>query len=359
MSKPSNTSEEKEELQHPAATSNVEFQAPAEKISDLRSRIEKAKAQVEQMERELKDLCDEEAATTEASAPNSCAPVSEPIHLEIIPSIPKVEKIGLDITRQKDIPQTPSWANLSVLHIHGDHWIPESAVQSIACILQQTTRLVTCSVSIGMDTDIDYTGEIYLPHLKFLSVKETVPYHFPGLLKFINAPALEALHLGGLYSEGSLAILFQRSLTLQHLDVELGMDFFLGLLTEALYYCSSLQSLFISRPKWYVDVLQYRGQDFPPSFSDSFFNSFTCNGRRGYLCPNLHTFILKGGIYARVNAIRQFLTKKSKGHGTAGLNSWKEVGVNLIENCVEPDCGSQMRQLVAEQRAAGLNVSLS
>ena len=47
---------------------------------------------------------------------------------------------------------------------------------------------------------LQYTGEIYLPHLKFLSVKEIVPYRCPGLLKFINAPALEELDLGGTYT---------------------------------------------------------------------------------------------------------------------------------------------------------------
>ncbi len=311
------------------------------------------------MERELKDLCDAEAATTEASAADSCAPVSKPIHLDIISSIPKVENIGLEVVRQKDLPKSSRWANLSVLHIHGDYWMPETAVQSIAFILQQTTRLVTCIVSIRMNTDIGYTGDIYLPHLTFLSIEEIVPYRYPGLLKFINAPALEELDLGGSFNEGSLAILFQRSLTLQRLHIEFDTDYFLRHLVEALHYCPSLQSLSISRSKFYVDALKYRNPNLPPTFSDLFFYAFTFNGPRGYLCPNLHTFILRGGMFARVNAIRQFLTRKREGHGIEGLNSWAEVVVNVIDNCVEPDCGSQLRELVAEQRAAGLNVSLS
>lgn len=58
-----------------------------------------------------------------------------------------------------------------------------------------------------------------------------------------------------------------------------------------------------------------------------------------------------------MESIRQFLMGKRKGHGVSGLAYWIKVVADLAENDVENKGRPRMRELVSEQRAAGLNIS--
>ena len=201
--------------------------------------------------------------------------------------------------------------------------------------------------------EIGYVGNIPLPCLRSLSIRESVPHNnpnCPGLLNFIDAPLLDALSLGGNFSTTSLSALFQRSPILKSLILEYDEETDAISLTEALYLCPSLLSLRIS--------ISHQSEMLIRSFrrnplSDTFFEAFVSKGERGYLCPRLHTFVFKEAAYASVNAIRKFVVGKRKGHGIVELNDWIKVEVRASENNGEKDVISQMRQLYREQRTAG------
>ncbi|KJA28802.1 hypothetical protein HYPSUDRAFT_619938 [Hypholoma sublateritium FD-334 SS-4] len=130
----------------------------------------------------------------------------------------------------------------------------------------------------------------------------------PGLLKFINVPVLQALDYSGVFSTSSLSAFFQRSPTLESLELELSRDTQgFTRLEEILYYCPSLLSLVIKKPKAYLFTS-----------SDALLRAFVSDGERGYLCPRLHTFIFNWEVNASVDCIRQFLVGKRKGHSIAG-----------------------------------------
>lgn len=272
-------------------------------------------------------------------------------HHSTILSIPTLKCLYLDITRRDISEFSVSWANLTVLHIIGQPWHAQNAVSCVANILRQTTHLVNCSINIGSVTEIGYSGEIFLPCLQSLSVAELLPRdtpEVPGLLKFINAPVLQVLDISDTFSTNSLSTLFQRAPALQYLKLELSpgdADCFTRL-KQLLRYCPSLLSLVIKEPG---------GYRLRVTSLDELLNAFVRADENGYLCPLLHTFIFNWGVDAPLDCIRRFLTGKRKGHGIAGLNNWIKVVLTLNER---RDSWPQIRELIAEQRAAGLDVSL-
>ena len=233
----------------------------------------------------------------------------------------------------------------------------QKAISSVAKILQQTPHIVKFATNIDSVTETGYVGNITLPCLRSLSIRETIPHNnpdCPGLLNFIDAPLLEVLNLGGNFSTTSLSALFQRSPILQSLILEYEELGVVGLM-ESLYSCPSLLSLDISLSTTTEMLVNHFGQN---TLSDAFFKAFVSNGEQGYLCPRLRTFVFRGEAYVSVMTIRQFLIGRRKGHGIVGLNDWKKVVLHVAEKNWEENVMLQMQVLVSEQRAAGLDVDM-
>lgn len=128
-------------------------------------------------------------------------------------------------------------------------------------------------------TEIGYVGNISLPRLRSLSIRETVPRdrpECPGLLNFIDAPLLEVLNLSGMFLTSSLSALVQRSPILQKLFLEYDENDFTSL-AETFYHCPSLLSLDITRSDDY-DMMHSMYFRPPIVFSNAFFEAFVCNG---------------------------------------------------------------------------------
>ncbi len=274
-------------------------------------------------------------------------------HRGTLLTIPTLKRLSLYTQKQDVAHFSVNWANLTALRIRGKSWVPENAISSVARILQQIPHIVEFTVDMASIIEIGYVGNIPLPYLRSLSIRESVPHNnpnCPGLLNFIDAPLLDALSLGGRFSMTSLSALFQRSPILKSLVLEYDEKTNAMSFTESLYLCSSLLSLHISISP-HTEFLMRNFERNP--LSDAFFEAFVSNGERGYLCPQLHTFVFKDAAYASVNAIRKFVVGKRQGHGIAGLSDWIKVEVCVSEYNGEQDAISQMQELYREQRAVG------
>lgn len=86
--------------------------------------------------------------------------------------------------------------------------------------------------------------------------------------------------------------------------------------------------------------------------------AFVNGGDKGYLCPRLHTFQLKGEIPYPADCIREFLMGKRKGHGIEKLSCWIKVVLTSYRGKDPSRNWKKTLEVVKEQQEAGLDVFL-
>lgn len=216
-----------------------------------------------------------------------------------------------------------NWSNLT--HLTVPDCSPLSTLESIddlARILRQTTRLISCRLSIPCYQDIPpskYVEEISLPFLKVLIIYERKAYT-QGILGSIHAPALEAVQYNSVAIASppdDLISLLKRTPNIQ--EFSMGRPQYSHIISECLRHCPSLKIL-------YVWGLRYSNND-PQPINDAFLEAFVQDDKEQCICPQLEFFRCKSTLKLSLNALHRFIMRKN---GTSLLlGGWRTVHINV------------------------------
>ena len=235
---------------------------------------------------------------------------------------PNLQRLSIMGTANlSNIPTT--WSNLT--HLTVPEHSPLSTLESIdnlAHILRQTTRLISCRLTIPWRQDMPlsiHVDEICLPFLKVLIIYERREYT-QGILGSIHAPALEAIEYNNIALASApedLMILLKRTPNIQ--EFTMGRPQYPHIITECLRHCPSLKIL-------YVWGLRYSNND-PQPINNAFLEEFIPNDKIPCLCPQLEFFRCRSALKLSLNALHRFIMRKNG--ISQSLHSWKVININV------------------------------